>query len=89
MGGISSPPLATMSRPSYSVPAGPTSASSGGNSLTTSAQQAAAEYFQTVPQPKVEKELTQRPDDPVTEQGLYARLKYYIVVTKDFAKSWE
>ena len=48
MGGISSTPLATMSRPSYSVPAGPTSASSGGDSSTASAQPAAAEYFQTM-----------------------------------------
>ena len=73
MGGISSTPLATMSRPSYSVPAGPTSASSGGNSPTASAQSAAAEYFQTksLNQSLVKKDLVQRPDDPVTEQGLY------------------
>ena len=77
MAGISSTPLATMSRPSYSVPVGPTSASSGGNSSTASAQPAAAEYFQTMflNKSQVEKDLVQRPDDPVTEQGLYARLQ--------------
>ena len=42
MGGISSTPLATMPRP---VPAGHTSASSGDNSSTASAQPAAADYF--------------------------------------------
>ena len=68
-----------MSRPSYSVPAGPTSASSGGDSSTASAQPAAAEYFQTMSlnQSQVEKDLVQRPDDPVTEQGLYTRLQNF------------
>ena len=76
MGGISSTPLATMPQP---VPAGHTSASSGDNSSTANAQPAAADYFQTMSlnQSKVEKDLVQRPDDPVTEQGLYARLQNF------------
>ena len=75
MGGISSTPLATMSQPSLSISAGATTASSGGCSQASSAQ----DYFQamSLSQSQVEKDLIQRPDDPVTEQGLYARLQNF------------
>ena len=44
-----------------------------------SAQTAAAVYFQTMSlsQSQVEKDLVQRPDDSITEQGLYSRLEYF------------
>ena len=65
-----------LARPSYSVPAGPPSGgnSPGGNSPTTSSQPAAAGYFHTMSlnESQVEKDLVQRPDDPVIEQGLCA-----------------
>ena len=68
-----------MPRPSSAVSAGATSTSATGGSQTASAQTAAANYFQTMSrrQSQVEKDLVQRPDDPVTEQGLYARLQYF------------
>ena len=76
MGGIPSTPLATMSRPpSLSISAGATIASSGGGSQASSAQ----DYFQvmSLSQSQVEKDLIQRPEDPVTEQDLYARLQNF------------
>ena len=75
MGGISSTPLATMSRPSLSTSAGTSTASSSGGTQVSNSQ----DYFQTmsISQSQLEKDLTQRPDDPVTEQGLYARLQAF------------
>ena len=75
MGGISSTPLATMSRPPLSISASATTASSGGGSQASSAK----DYFQamSLSQSQVEKDLVQRPDDSVTEQGLYARLQNF------------
>ena len=75
MGVISSTPLATMSRPSLSTSAGTSTASSGGGTQVSTSQ----DYFQTMSlgQSQVEKDLNQRPDDPVTEKGLYARLQAF------------
>ena len=92
LGVISSTPLATIPRPSFSVSAGSTSTSHSVGSPTASAQTAAADYFQTMSlsQSQMEKDLVQRPD--VTEQGLYPRrlqsFDDYNVAAKDFARSW-
>ena len=75
MGGNSSTLLATMPRQSLSISAGAITASSGGGSQASNSQ----DYFQAMSlnQSQVEKDLVQRPDDPVTEQGLYARLQNF------------
>ena len=75
MGGISSTPLATMPRPSFSTSVGTSTASSGGSTQVPTSQ----DYFQnmSLSQSQVEQDLTQRPDDPVTERGLYARLQAF------------
>ena len=75
MGGIHTTPLATMPRPSLTTSTTSPSASSGGGIQASSSQ----EYFQalTITQSQVEKDLVQRPDDPVTEKGLYARLQAF------------
>jgi len=75
MGGISSTPLATMPRPSFSTSGGTSTASSGGSTQVSTSQ----DYFRNMSlgQSQVEKDLTQRPDDPVTERGLYARLQAF------------
>ena len=74
LGGISSTPLATMPRPSSA-----TSTSSTGISPTANAQTTAAYQFQTksLSQSQLEKDLIQRSHEPITEQGLYARLQYF------------
>ena len=75
MGGIYTTPLATMPRPSLTTSTTSPSISSGGGVQAPSSQ----EYFQalTMTQSQVEKDLVQRPDDPVTENGLYARLQAF------------
>ena len=75
MGGIYTTPLATMTRPSLSTSTGSPTISSGGGIQASGSQ----EYFQalTITQSQVEKDLVQRPDDPVTEKGLYARLQAF------------
>ena len=75
MGGIYTTPLATMPRPSLTTSTTSPSISSGGGVQAPSSQ----EYFQalTMTQSQVEKDLVQRPDDPVTEKGLYARLQAF------------
>jgi hypothetical protein len=75
MGGIYTTPLATMARPSLTNSTGSPTTSSGGGIQTSGSQ----ECFQalTITQSQVEKDLVQRPDDPVTEKGLYARLQAF------------
>ena len=75
MGGIYTTPLATMARPSLTTSTGTSTTSSGGSIQASGPQ----EYFQTltINQSQVEKDLVQRPDDPVTEKGLYARLQAF------------
>ena len=75
MGGIYTTPLATMARPSLATSSGTSTTSSGGGIQTSSSH----EYFQTlsINQSQVEKDLVQRPDDPVTETGLQARLQAF------------
>ncbi len=74
-GGIYTTPLATMTRPSLTNSTGSPTTSSGGGIHASGSQ----EYFQalTITQSQVEKDLVQRPDDPVTEKGLYARLQAF------------
>ncbi len=75
MGGIHTTPLATMARPSLTASTGSPTTSPGGGFQASGPQ----EYFQalTINQSQVEKDLVQRPDDPVTEKGLYARLQAF------------
>ena len=75
MGGIYATPLATMPRPSLTTSTTSPSASSGGGTQASGSQ----EYFQalSINQSQVEKDLLQRPDDPVTEKGLYTRLQAF------------
>jgi len=90
MGGIYTTPLATMTRPSLTNSTGSPTTSSGGGIQASGSQ----EYFQalTITQSQVEKDLVQRPDDPVTEKGLYARLQAfddYNNLGRVVARSWE
>jgi len=73
MGGISSTPLGTITRPS--ITGGSTTVSPSGGPPASSAQ----DYFQamSLSQTQVEKDLLQRKDDPVTEQGLRLRLRAF------------
>ena len=75
MGGIYTTPLATMTRPSLTNSSGSPTTSSGGGIQASGSQ----EYFQalTMTQSQVEKDLVQRPDVPITEKGLYARLQAF------------
>ena len=75
MGGIYTTPLATMARPSLATSSVTSTTSSGGGIQTSGSH----EYFQTlsINQSQVEKDLVQRPDDPVTETGLQARLQAF------------
>lgn len=66
MGGISVSPLANMSQ----------STTTSASATTSSGGSSHSDYLQTMSlnQTQVEKDLAQRPDDPVTESGLYAHL---------------
>ncbi len=64
-----------MTQPFLTNSTGSLTTSSGGGIQASGFQ----EYFQalTITQSQVEKDLVQRPDDPVTEKGLYARLQAF------------